>query len=178
MKTLPTSPQSPAEIVGSGLTLGVGVFGKLFLAASLIAFIQLLPSMDLALLIGNVEVTPAAELEQMLSAHHIAVLLAALFLVLLVQGMAIVRLDHLAQSQAGNYQDEWWRGLKAFLPLVGALLLSVAIGILGGLLGALVGLLLGFLGSLLFGKLGFTFFYFATIISFFLQALIHGLLWW
>ncbi|MGE5624209.1 MAG: hypothetical protein ACM3ZT_01530 [Bacillota bacterium] len=163
MRALPTSPQSPAEIIGSGFELGIGIYAKLFMATSLIAFLQLLPIMDLALRLGNTEVTPEAQLSEQFSGHQIMVQLAVLFMALLVQGMAIARLDHLAQGQPGDYRDEWHRGLKAFLPLVGALLLSIAIGVAGGLLASVVGLLIGFLGSLVFGKAGFMFFFVATL---------------
>jgi|GEM_PF-3584757 len=169
------SPQSPAQIIGSGLELGFGVYLKLFMATSLIAFLQLLPTMDLALRLGNTEFTPEYRLEQQFSLHQCLLQLATLLLILLVQGMAIARLDHLAKGLMGDYRDEWRRALKAFLPLLGAILLSLGIIVAGCLMGAVIGLLIGLVGGLLFGKAGFALFFALTLAAVVFYVLIYML---
>jgi hypothetical protein len=74
---------------------------------------------------------------------------------LLIQAVALTRLDNLATGVATGYPGEIRRGLRVFPSLVGAFLLSLLIGIAAMILAGAIGALIGLLGALLFGKLGF-----------------------
>ena len=173
MKPLPTAPQSPVEIIGSGFGLGIGVYPKILMATSLIAFLELLPTMNLALHLGDVEITPEEQLRQQLSSHQLLVQLASILLVLLVHGMLIARLDHFARGHAVEYRDEWKRGLRAFLPLVGALILSLLIVCAGFLLSLLIGQFTGMVGGLLMGESGIKLFSATTAVCIMLYMVVY-----
>jgi hypothetical protein len=155
LQTLPDSPLSPSDTVGRGLRLGLGVFGKLFLVTTLLAVVEFLPSMALATRFGTGNITPQQMLQAQLGGGQLLLQLACLLMLLLIQAVALTRLNHLATGAAVDYNGEIRRGLRAFPSLVGAFLLSFIIGIVAMILSGAVGALIGLLGALLAGKLGF-----------------------
>ncbi len=155
MQTLPDSPLSPSDTLGRGLRLGLGVFGKLFLVTTLLAVVEFLPSMVLATGLGAADVTPQEILHAQLGGGQLLLQLGCFILVLLIQAVALTRLNHLATGAPVDYRDEIRRSLRAFPSLVSAFLLSFVIAIVAMILSGAVGALIGLLGLLLAGKMGF-----------------------
>ncbi|HEY3858263.1 MAG TPA: hypothetical protein VGM47_01475, partial [Gammaproteobacteria bacterium] len=131
-------------MLGQGLRLGAGAFGKLFLATTVLGFIEFIPNMVLAIRLGNEAVTPEQRWHMQFGGSQLALQFGCLIALLLVQAVTLSRLDHLATGAAADYGVEMRRGLKAFPYLFCAFLLSILIGMvamaLAGAVGALVGL--------------------------------------
>lgn len=155
MPILPQSPLSPVDILSRGLTLGTVSFGRLLLVTTALAVLSFLPTMDLALHLGNRMMTPESVLQERLSGHQLLIQVISLLLVLGVQALALARLGHIASGVAAEYSSEIRRGMRAYPAMLGALLLSLLIGALALALSAAVGALAGFLGRLLLGKAAF-----------------------
>ncbi|HEY1772266.1 MAG TPA: hypothetical protein VGH91_03610 [Gammaproteobacteria bacterium] len=155
MQNLPESPLSASAILGAGARLGLSVFGKLFLVTTALALVQFIPTLVLAPRFGNGVVTPQEMLSVQFNGPMFLLQLACLLALLLIQAVALTRLDNLATGVATGYPGEIRRGLRVFPSLVGAFLLSLLIGIAAMILAGAIGALIGLLGALLFGKLGF-----------------------
>ena len=145
------------QIVGRGLELGAACFGRLFMGTSLLAFIGLLPTLDTALRLGSATLTPDYALRNLLGWHWFMVWALTLCLILLVQAFIITRLDRIARGGAVNFQAEWNESRRAFLPLIGVLLLCFAIVLGAGVMAVIVGAVAGGLAMLLMGKGAFAF---------------------
>ena len=163
---LPAEPLSPLPLLFRGLELGAYGFTKLFMATTLLGFLGLLPTVDMAMRLGdNALGEDPASVLALFNGRWLAVWAAAFALTLLIQAMAIARLDHLAQSGVVDFRTESLQGLRAWLPLVGALLLCVGMGVLVLIPVSLVGLLAGALGAVVVGRAGFAAVTTATIIG-------------
>ncbi len=155
MQTLPESPLSASAILGAGTRLGLSVFGKLLLVTTALALVQFIPTLVLAPHFGNGTVTPQQMLSAQFSGSMILLQIACLLALLLIQAVALTRLNNLATGTAVGYPGEIRKGLRAFPSLVGAFLLSFLIGIAAMVLAGAIGALIGLLGALLLGKAGF-----------------------
>ncbi|HEY3858753.1 MAG TPA: hypothetical protein VGM47_03970 [Gammaproteobacteria bacterium] len=127
----------------------------MFLVTTVLAVVEFLPAMVLATRFDSGEITPQQMMHMQLSGGQLSLQLLCLLAVLLIQAVALTRLNHLATGAAADYRSEIPRGLQAFPSLIGAFLLSVLIAIVAMLLAGAVGALVGLLGSLLLGKVGF-----------------------
>lgn len=145
------------QIVGRGLELGATCFGKLFMASSLIAFIWLLPTLDTALRLGSTPLTPDYMLHMLLGWHWFAVWILTLCLMLLAQGFMVTRLDRIARGGAIGFRAEWGETRRAFLPLLGTLVLCFLILLAAVMIAAVIGSLAGGVVALFAGKAGFMF---------------------
>lgn len=155
LQTLPESPLSASATLGAGTRLGLGVFGKLFLVTTVLALVQFAPTLVLATRLGGVTVTPQEMLAAQFSGPMLLLQLACVLALLLIQAVALTRINNLATGAAADYLGEIRKGLRAFPSLVGAFLLSLLIGVVAMILAGAVGALIGLLGALLFGKVGF-----------------------
>jgi hypothetical protein len=155
LQTLPGSPLSASAILGAGTRLGLSLFGKLFLVTTALALVQFIPTLIVAPHFGNGTVTPQEMLSAQLGGPMVLLQIVCLLVLLLVQAVALSRLDHLATGTVADYPGEIRKGLRVFPSLVGAFLLSFLIGIIAMALAGAIGGLVGLLGALLFGKVGF-----------------------
>lgn len=155
MQALPNTPLPATAVVGQGLRLGAGAFSKLFLATTVLALVEFLPNMVMATQLGSEAITPQQRLHVQFGGWQLSLQVGCLIVLLLVQAVTLSRLDHLATGVTVDYCVEIRRGLKAFLYLFGAFLLSFVIAIVAMALAAAVGALVGLLGALLLGKTAF-----------------------
>lgn len=155
MQTLPESPLSASAILGAGARLGLNVFGKLLLVTTALALVQFIPTLVLAPHFGDGTVTPQQILSAQFDGPMILLQIACLLALLLIQAVALTRLNNLATGTAADYPGEIRKGLRAFPSLVGAFLMSFLIGIAAMVLAGAIGALIGLLGALLLGKAGF-----------------------
>lgn len=157
MLRLPDEPLPPLRLLFRGLELGAYGFTKLFLATSLVGFLGLLPTLDMAMRLGDAPLgdTPDAVFA-LFNGRLLLIWLATLSLTILVNGMMIARIDRLARNGAVDFGIESRQGLSAWLPLLGAALLCVGIAIVAIIPIMLVSLLVGAFGMIVLGKAGFT----------------------
>ena len=166
MQRLPTEPLSPMPLLFRGLELGAQSFTKLFLATSFMGFLGLLPTVEMSMRLGDSPMSedPASMLA-LFNGRWFLVSLVTLTLTLLVQCMVIARLERLARDAAVDARAEALQGLKAWLPLLAALLLCIGILIVAMIPVTLIGLLTGALGMVVLGRESFTLITTATIIA-------------
>ncbi|MGB9429840.1 MAG: hypothetical protein WCC11_08210 [Gammaproteobacteria bacterium] len=148
-----SAPQSPARVWSRGVMLGWASFRRLFVLATLLGFISLLPTLYLAKNIGDAEITPDAVLQLLKQGHFILnlILLEALVLVLssLVNALIIRRLDNQAHGTAAAHEFKSALYKLPALLLAGILCgITLAIGLViaslvGAILGAVLGTILG-----------------------------------
>lgn len=155
MQQLPDAPLGAMQIVGRGLELGAACFSRLFMATSLLAFASLLPTLDMAVRLGNTTLTPDYMLRNLFGWHLALVWVVTLCLIFLVQAFLITRLDRIARGGAVNFQTEWNESRRAFLPLVGVLLLCIAIAVGVSIMALILGAVAGGLAALFLGKASF-----------------------
>jgi hypothetical protein len=173
LQTLPSTPLSATAVLGQGLRLGAGAFGKLFLATTVLAFIEFIPNMVLAIRLGTEAVAPEQRWHMQFGGSQLALQFVCLIALLLAQAVTLSRLDHLATGTTADYGAEIRRGLKSFLYLFCAFLLSLLIGIVAMALAGAVGALVGFLGALLLGKSAFLVLLFAVMIFMLLYVFLY-----
>lgn len=154
MSRLPTEPLAPMQVLFRGLELGAASFSKLFMGTTLVGFIALLPTLDMAMRMGNTPVTPEQAVA-LLGGRWLLMQLVTLVLGVLVQAFVITRLDVLARGAAVDTGTEWRSSLRVWLPLLLTLLLCLGILIVVCIMGAVAGLVAGLLTTLLAGKAAF-----------------------
>ena len=173
MQTLPDSPLPASAILGAGTRLGLSVFGKLFLVTTALALVQFIPTLVLAPRFGNGAVTPQEMLSAQFNGPMILLQLACLLALLLIQAVALVRLNNLATGATTDYSSEIRKGLRAFPSLLGAFLLSFLIGVVALLLAGAIGALIGLFGALIFGKAGFVVLLFLVMLVMILYVVMY-----
>lgn len=166
MQRLPTEPLPPLPLLFRGLELGAHGFTKLFMATSLMGFLGLMPTVEMAERVGdNPMAQDPASMLALLSGRWFLVWIVSVAFTLLVQGAVIARLDRLARGIAVDFRGETLQGLRAWIPLLVTLLLCVGVLIVALIPVTLIGLLAGALGMVVLGRAGFTAVTMVTIIA-------------
>lgn len=148
---VPALPLAPLQVWLRGMELGARGFRRLFAFTTLLGFLGLLPTVEIALRIGDARVTPQL-LRTFLDWRWLLVEAAAVVITQLVQAVAVTRLDNLVHERAVNAAVEWRRGFKAWMPLLGATLLYGLISIVAVAIALLVGIVAAALGTALLGR--------------------------
>ncbi len=153
MLELNSTTQSPARIWSRGIALGRAGFRRLFVLASLLGFISLLPTLYLAEKLGNTAVTPESLLQLFKQGNFIGYMLLLELLVLVlssfVNALIIRRIDSVAQGILPAHELTFAVRKLPVLVLSGILFgITMLIGIfiaalIGTILGAVLGAILG-----------------------------------
>lgn len=130
MASLPTTPQSPSQILSKGIEIGVNSFPKLFMLTTLAGFLALIPGLYLALHIGNVAVTPK-EISAAKDWAWYLIEAPCLLIGVLLQALLIVRLDDFVQTGQTEFRAEFKRALNVLLPLIAGSIVLVCALIVG-----------------------------------------------
>lgn len=127
MISLPSTPQSPSQILSKGIEIGVNSFSRLFLFTTLVGFLALIPVLYLTVRIGNVTVTPEV-LNSARNGTWYLIELVCLLCGILVQAVMLARLDDYVQRGTVNFGAELQRAAHVLLPLiVGSIILVFAL---------------------------------------------------
>lgn len=173
MQTLPELPLSASATLGAGIRLGWSVFGKLFLVTTALALVQSVPTLVFAVRFGDATLTPQEMWLTQFSGSMALLQLMCLLGLLLIQAVAVTRLNSLATGAKVDYVSEMRRGLQAFPYLLVAFILGMLIGIVAMLLAAAVGSLIGLLGALLLGRSGFMAFLILAMLVMMIYVLVY-----
>jgi hypothetical protein len=147
-----------------GLQLGTHSFVKLFMITTFSGLLALLPTLYMAMRIGDTVLTPSAQL-QFVDGRWGLIELLSLISILLLQGIVITRMDLIARENRTDLGVEWRSALRALLPLIGALLLCMGIFIVTCLVAGIAGMLAGLVGMLFAGKAGLIFVLIVTLLA-------------
>lgn len=127
MTSLPGTLLSPAQILSKGIEICVNSFARLFMLTTFIGLLMLLPSIYLAMHIGNAPVTPK-QIGDFQDATWYVIQVLCMVVIVLFQGILIVRLDDIVRNGVADFRSEFQHGLRALPPLiVGSLIMAGAL---------------------------------------------------
>lgn len=146
-------PRRPLRIWLHGIELGLASFRKLIALTTVLGFLSLLPTIYMAMTIGDKAISPYFMLQLFKQGHFIFIMLMLQLLVLIlssfVNALIIRRLDETAQETQRDHELVF--ALHKLVPLALAYILVFMTVMVGILLAALVGAILGAVFGILFG---------------------------
>lgn len=152
MFALDGSPQKPVRVLLQGLKLGLVSFRKLILLSTILGFVGLLPTIYIAVKIGNAAVQPEYMLQIYKQGHGMLIVMQLLVIVfnMYINAIMILRLDK--EVHATQRTDELLFAFYKMGSLLLAFLLVLITVLIGSVIAVILGALIGALASALFGK--------------------------
>jgi hypothetical protein len=141
MTSLPSTPQTPSQILSKGIEIGVNSFPRLFLFTTLAGFLGLIPILYTALRAGDVTITPDVITAARDTTWYLIELLC-LIAGALIQAILVTRLDNLVQRGVTDFHHEWQRALHVLLPLIVGSIVMICALIVGYVLLIVPGVIL------------------------------------
>jgi hypothetical protein len=153
MLQLDDTPQRPLRIWLLGLELGLASFRSLIALTTLLGFVSLLPTIYMALQIGDAEISPESMLQLLKQGHFILSILLLQSLVfvlgLFVNALVILRLDHAVRGTT-RIHDMGFVFRKIISLILAGLLVFITV-LVGVLIAAFIGAISGTIAGLVFG---------------------------
>jgi hypothetical protein len=153
MLQLNGAPQRPLRVWLQGLELGLASFRNLIALTTMLGFISLLPTIYMALQLGDAEISPESMLQLLKQGHFILSILLLQSLVfvlgLFVNALVILRLDHAARG-ATRAHDMGFIYRKIISLILAGLLVFITV-VIGLLIAAFIGAISGTIAGLIFG---------------------------
>ena len=147
------TPQRPLRVWLRGLELGLAGFRRLITLTTVLGFVSLLPTMYMAGMIGDAELSPASMLQLLKQGHFILTILLlqslVLILSLFINALVIQRIDQAAHDTQRT--GELGRALNKILPLILAGIMFVVTLLIGLVIAAFIGAIIGAVAGIIFG---------------------------